>query len=221
MTFDDDVLSALEEAFGADSASLMEELEPESATAGSEAQTEGESSLDELVSQLDLDVLQATKPTLPDQPQRRSRSNEDKQVLVLLGDSYYGLPMKNIIEIQQLPSVTYFPNLPEWIPGVCNLRGNIVSIVDLKLFLGFDPTALNPKTRLVVVRTENQDLTTGFVVDEVVRITEVEPAKIRRPSGRLESQLEPYLMGTYETPDAVTCILDLEAILNSPTLRLE
>lgn len=221
MTFDEDVLSAIEEAFGADSASLMEELDPASISGSLEEHDAGEVSLDELVSKLDLEVLETTKPTLPEQPQRRCRSIEDKHVLVLMGESYYGLPMKNIFEIQQLPAVTYLPNLPEWIPGVCNLRGNIVSVVDLKHFLGFEPTVLNPQSRLVVARTQNQDLTTGFVVDEVVRITEIEPEQVRRPSGRLEGQLGPYLKGTFESQDAVICILDLEATLNSPTLRLE
>ncbi len=85
--------------------------------------------------------------------------------------------MKNILEIQQLPPVTYLPNLPAWIPGVCNLRGNIVSIVDIKQLLGFEVTALGPRTRLVVVRTDNQDLTAGLIVDEIVRIAEMEPAQ--------------------------------------------
>ncbi len=219
MMFDDDVLSALEEAFGADSASLMEELEaiddpPADAPAA-------EQSLDELISQLDQELSEATAEQFRiDQPKRRSRSVDDKHVLVLLGDAHYGLPMKNVLEIQQLPQVTYLPNLPPWIPGVCNLRGNVVSIVDLKQLLGFDPTTLSRNTRMVVVRTDNHDVTTGFVVDEVVRITEVESGKIRRAVGKLAGQLGEYLKGTYETPDAILCILDLETMLNSPTLRL-
>ena len=218
MTFDDDVLSALEEAFGADSAFLMEELEAAEELAGSAA---AEGSLDELVSQVDQAITQsAAEQFRAELPKRRSRSVEDKHVLVQLGDSYYGLPMKNVLEIQQLPPVTYLPNLPAWIPGVCNLRGNIVSIVDVKQLLGFEATTLGPNTRLVVVRTDNQDVTTGFVVDEVVRITEVEPARIRQAVGKLAGQLGEFLKGTYETPDAILCILDLETMLNSPTLRL-
>jgi purine-binding chemotaxis protein CheW len=116
--------------------------------------------------------------------------------------------------------VTYLPHLPDWIPGVCNLRGNIVSIVDLKQLLGFEPSTIGPKTRLVVVRTHSQDLTTGLIVDEVARITEVDAARIHRPTGRLEGQLGAHVKGTYETNDAVICILDLESTLNSPTLRL-
>jgi purine-binding chemotaxis protein CheW len=126
----------------------------------------------------------------------------------------------NIQEIQQLPAVTYLPHLPDWIPGVCNLRGNIVSIVDLKQLLGFESALLGTKTRLVVVRTGNQDLTTGFIVDEVVRIIEVEPEQIRQPAGPLEGHLGQFLKGTYEAGDQVICVLDLEITLNSPTLRL-
>jgi purine-binding chemotaxis protein CheW len=220
MAFDDDVLSALEEAFGADSASLMDELDMDSSEDYPPDAPAGEESLDAFVSRVDQDIAQATsKQARAEQSPRRSRSIADKHVLVLLGDSCIGLPMKNVMEIQPLPAVTYLPHLPAWVPGVCNLRGNILSIVDLKQLLGFEPTILSPKTRLVVVRTENQDLTTGFVVDEVVRITEVEPAVIRRPVGPLEGRLGPFLKGTYETTDAIICILDLETTLNSPTLR--
>jgi purine-binding chemotaxis protein CheW len=219
MAFDDDVLSALEEAFGADSASLMDDLDIETGEEAS-GDSAGEKNLDEVVAELDQEVLeQAALLPRVEHRQRRSRSIEDKHVLVRLGDSFYALPMKNVQEIQQLPMVTYLPHLPEWIPGVCNLRGNIVSIVDLKQLLGFESTNFAAKTRLVVVRSENQDLTTGLVVDEVVRITEVEPANIRRPVGPLEGRLGQFLKGTYETSEAVICVLDLEATLNSPTLR--
>jgi purine-binding chemotaxis protein CheW len=220
MAFDEDVLSALEEAFGMDSASLMEELEMDGCEdpAGDLA---GEDSLDELVSRVDAQLSQAAAEQVrPAELQRRSRSIEDMHIIVALGDSFYGLPMKNVVEIQQLPQVTYLPNLPAWIPGVCNLRGNIVSVVNLKQLLGFEPTALSSKTRFVVVRTDSQDLTTGLMVDEVVRIAEADPARIRRPVGRLEGQLGAYLKGTYEIQDAILCILDLETMLNSPTLRL-
>ncbi len=221
MSFDDDVLSAIEEAFGADSASLMEGLEVDSGEENLSHQNANEESLDDLVAQLDEGFASAPSKDVPQElAPRRTRSLEEKHILVLLGEACYGLPMKNILEIQQLPAVTYLPHLPEWVPGVCNLRGSIVSIVDLKQLFGLEPASLCATNRLVVVRTENQDLTTAFVVDEVVRITEVEPNRIRKPVGPLEGPLAPFLKGTYETPDAVICILDIEATLNSPTLRL-
>jgi len=220
MAFDNDILSAIEEAFGADTAALMEGLELDSTDASSGEEAFGNSNLDDLVAQLDQEILASTRPELPDQPLRRFRSIEDKYVLVQLGDSRYGLPMNNVLEIQQLPDVTYLPNLPEWVPGVCNLHGNILSIVDLKQLLGFEVTNLSSRTRLVVARTNSHDLTTGFVVDEVVRILELEPAQIRPPVGPLEGQLGPFVKGTYEASNAVICMLDLENLLNSPTLRL-
>ncbi len=219
MAFDDDVLSALEEAFGADSASLIDEMDLDAHDEES-ADSSEEISLEELVEELDQEILRQAAETPRVEYRRRSRSIEDKHVLARLGDSYHALPMRNVQEIQQLPMVTYLPHLPDWIPGVCNLRGNIVSIVDLKQLLGFEPTNFASKTRLVVVRTENQELTTGLIVDEVVRITEVEPAFIRPPVGPLQGQLGGFLKGTYETSEAVICVLDLETTLNSPTLRL-
>lgn len=219
MAFDDDVLSALEEAFGADCASLMDDLDLDSSE-GPAPDSSAEKSLEDLVSELDQEIQeQAAEKPRAEPRHRRSRSIEDKHVLARVGDSFYSLPMKNVQEIQQLPTVTYLPHLPEWIPGVCNLRGNIVSIVDLKQLLGFEATNFTAKTRLVVVRTDTQDLTTGLVVDEVVRITEVEPAHIRPPVGPLEGRLGEFLKGTYETTEAVICVLDLESTLNSPTLR--
>jgi purine-binding chemotaxis protein CheW len=218
MDFDDDVLSALQEAFGADSASLLEELED---CEGPSADSAGEESLEELVSRLDGELSEAAQGLgRPAEVQRRSRSVEDKHIIVALGDSFYGLPMKNVMEIQQLPQVTYLPNLPGWIPGVCNLRGNIVSVVDLKQLLGFEPTTVSAKTRFVVARTDSQDLVTGLLVDEVAGIAEADPARIRRPVGRLEGHFGEFLKGTYETNDAILCILDLETMLNSSTLRL-
>ncbi len=71
MTFDDDVLSAIEEAFGTDSASLMDDLEAESAEDFSPEDLGGESSLEDLVGRLDREILETVHKELGGNPQKR------------------------------------------------------------------------------------------------------------------------------------------------------
>ncbi len=72
-------------------------------------------------------------------------------------------------EVGYLPAITPLPNLPGWLKGVGNIRGEIVSIVDLKGFLKF-PGKSEPheKKRLIVV--QNGDMKTGLIVDKILGI---------------------------------------------------
>jgi hypothetical protein len=71
--------------------------------------------------------------------------SDAKHVVFKLGESRYAVPISNVIEIQRVPNVTSIPNVPDWVEGVCNLRGEIISVLDLRSFLSMEGQTSEPR----------------------------------------------------------------------------
>jgi twitching motility protein PilI len=182
----------------------------------------GAGPLDELIAKLEID-FRAAAPiamTAPDRAERvRLAARQTKCLLVRVADNLLALRMENVVEILTAPAVTPIPNTPAWVIGVTNLRGDVVSVCDLRTLLGFEPTAATTRERVVVVRSLSDDTTTSFVVDRVegIRNLLIEAAASRHID--LPEGLAPFVAGTIEYERNLFLVADLERLLASPTLR--
>lgn len=160
----------------------------------------------------ELDSESAVLPTLA-VPARASRF-----VLFTIASTQYAVPEAYVTELERVPNVTPVPHVPEWLRGVTNLRGDIVSVVDLRIYLGLSGF-VPPTARLLVVRLLDEPFTTGLVVDAVGRIVALNPDDIKPPASPLEGPLTPYLTGICSVGDRLVAVLDLDRLLRSPDLR--
>lgn len=104
-------------------------------------------------------------PTSPSSPEL-SR----KLVLFELDEQVFAIPVSNVSEIQREPQITRIPHVPEWVCGVTNLRGSIISVIDLRLRLGLPLPEVGIRRRMIVIRSPVQRVTTGLLVDRVLGI---------------------------------------------------
>ena len=109
----------------------------------------------------------------------------DRVVVFSIGDHEFGLPLKDVKQIAQRPSVTPLPFTPQWLRGLINLRGQVLSATDLRSLLGIQ--SLIPRSeKIIVVRCESSDESTAIVADRVVGIRSTsENASRRRVEGTL------------------------------------
>ncbi len=96
-----------------------------------------------------------------------------------IGRETYGVPITSLHEIVRVPEVTVVPDAPAHVEGVINLRGKIVSVIDLRKRFGEKDVTSTRRNRILVV--EHNGRLCGLIVDaasEVLKIssTEVEPA---------------------------------------------
>jgi len=68
-----------------------------------------------------------------------------------VGRETYGVPITSLHEIVRVPEITVVPDAPVYLEGVINLRGKIVSVMDLRKRLGEKQVALNKHNRILVV----------------------------------------------------------------------
>ncbi|HUB02894.1 MAG TPA: chemotaxis protein CheW [Terriglobales bacterium] len=106
-----------------------------------------------------------------------------------VGRETYGIPIASLHEIVRVPEITAVPDAPDYLEGVINLRGKIVSVVDLRKRFGKPTTAIDRHSRILVV--EHRGRLAGMIVDsasEVVKIpdTDIEAAPAMMREGGLD-----------------------------------
>lgn len=84
----------------------------------------------------------------------------------MLGGGQYVAHMSEVVEILQLPKVTRVPGVKSWVLGIANVRGRMVSVMDLNGLLGL-PSRGNWRSQRVLVIEQN-DFLTGLLVDAVL-----------------------------------------------------
>jgi purine-binding chemotaxis protein CheW len=142
---------------------------------------------------------------------------QEKYVIFSLAGANYAVPMNQVLELGELEHFTPVPHVPAWLLGVTNLRGDIVSVIDLRVLLGLDATAV-PANNLLVAETLAGDLVTCLLVERVQEMASVPASKIQTLDGLQGASLTPYSRGVYKQGDRLLSILDLEGLLRSLTL---
>ena len=87
----------------------------------------------------------------------------------------FGIAVGYVIDILKMQEITPVPGVPANIRGVINMRGDIITVVDVRMRFGFEPREYNARTCIIVV--EVQDDKVGLIVDavdEVISITDDE-----------------------------------------------
>ena len=131
------------------------------------------------------------------------------------------LPTSQLTEILSLSlgQVVPIPDLPSFIMGVCNWRGEVLWLVDLGCLLGFEPLYSQGLYRgqVSIVVAHHQQQTVGLAVEKINQMLWCDPNRIRAsmPS-RVTPELAHCLRGYWSPPgDRVSLILDGESLITS------
>lgn len=162
-----------------------------------------------------LDVPAAALAT-PAMPARATSAG--RYVLLSVASTHYAVPEAYVTELERVPRVTTVPRMPEWLCGVTNLRGDIVSVIDLRTYLGL-PSPTVSTGRMLVVRLLDEPFTTGLIVDAVDRIVTLQAEDVTAPASPLEGTLAPFVSGVCTIGDRLVAVLDVDHLLRSPDIR--
>jgi chemotaxis signal transduction protein len=178
--------------------------------------------LDELIAKLDEEFRGASPTHLlgaDRAARRRLAASQTKCVLARAAGNDLAIRMENVVEILTPPKITFVPNVPDWLIGVTNLRGDVVSVCDLRLFLGLERPPADADFRVVVVRSLKDETATGLVVDGIEGIRGLSLANMPPPSVDLPESLAPYVVGLVQDEQRIRLAFDVERLLASPAIR--
>jgi purine-binding chemotaxis protein CheW len=145
-------------------------------------------------------------------------ATEEKQLVVFqLGAELYGVEISRVHEIIRLQAVTRMPRAPEFVEGVINLRGKVISVVNLRRRFGLPSAEHTRASRIVVVDINDQVI--GMVVDGVSEVLRVNTATIEPPSPAVAGIDSEYLQGIAKLPERLVILLDLDRVLTRDERR--
>lgn len=150
-------------------------------------------------------------------PEKPKVSEGEKYVVFHLDDKIYGIRSSQVAEVLGSLPVTPLPNVPDWLLGIANLRGDIITVVDLrKLWKKNSQPPL--KTRLIVLHSSKNDTSIAFVVDKLNEIVTLSGNEINFSAADFEDSF-PTFFGKAAFKSNTLFLLDVTNILSTLTLE--
>lgn len=125
----------------------------------------------------------------------------------------YALPIAEITAVYQNAVIVPVPCTPEFIAGITNVRGHVLSVVDLGLLLGLPGGDDSADAALIVAEADDDSI--GFRVEAIDEIVELALSSLNPITPTMNLGQAQYLRGIF--PDG-TALLDVNAILDDPRL---
>lgn len=145
-------------------------------------------------------------------------SSKDLQIVGFrVGRETFGVRISHVHEIVRVPEITAVPESPEYVEGVINLRGKIISVVDLRKRFGEKTITSNKKNRILVVEVENKMV--GLIVDAASEVLKIPESAIDLPPNVFEDGELNYVTGVGKMGDRLVILVDLTRILQKGELR--
>jgi purine-binding chemotaxis protein CheW len=138
-------------------------------------------------------------------------SREKHIVGFRVGRETYGVSITALHEIVRVPEITAVPDAPHYLEGVINLRGKIVSVVDLRKRFGKPATELNRRCRILVV--EHGGRLVGMIVDSATEVLKIPEKDIEAAPAMMQEGGLDCVTGLGKYQGRLIILLDISRVL--------
>ena len=154
-------------------------------------------------------------------PEQADPAAEESHTCVVfkLSGSAYGIKIGSVLEMDTVPRITPLPNVPDFVTGVTNLRGEVLPVLNLGSMLGLPVREQVDRGRILMVRTSKGDQTAVLLVDEVRGTTSISFRGLEKPKAQLADPIVPLLFGVGAYQEHVLNVLDLDKLFEVPAVR--
>ena len=126
-------------------------------------------------------------------------------------ESYFAVDALRVQEIIRLGAITPVHHAPDYVLGIINLRGRIVTVLDPGCRLGLGAQELQPQGRILIV--DWQDEQVGLLVTRIHDMVTLEIDQLTEPPSNLKGSLGLFLQGVVQIRDHMVAVLNLEPLL--------
>jgi len=138
-------------------------------------------------------------------------------VTFILAEEIFGVKVEQVQEIISYQKFTKLPEQPAYMPGVFNLRGLVVSAIDLRLRFGLEAKEYDRNTAILVINTVGR--TVGMVVDAVSEVLTLSVEEIQPPPEMRGGVQKEYIQALGKRGDEMVILLDVDRLLNEEELE--
>lgn len=144
---------------------------------------------------------------------------ERQLVTFHLGNDEFGADIMNVKEIVRVSEITKVPNVPLYVEGVCNLRGNVLPIIDGRTRFNMEKKDKDENSRVLVIDINGR--ATGVIVDRVSEVMRINSSEIEATPSIMRTENMDYLSGVLKLDNGnrIILLLDLLKVLNAPEVQ--
>ncbi|PSV03625.1 chemotaxis protein CheW [Photobacterium leiognathi subsp. mandapamensis] len=129
-----------------------------------------------------------------------------------LEDETYGINVMQVREVLRYSEIAPVPGAPDYVLGIINLRGNVVTVIDTRSRFGLMPGEISDNTRIVIIEAEKQVI--GILVDSVAEVVYLRSSEVdSTPSVGTEESAK-FIQGVSNREGQLLILVDLNKLLS-------
>lgn len=146
-----------------------------------------------------------------DDANKKTFENVKQIVCFYLDDQEYGIEINYISEVVSLLPITKLIHVPDFVKGVMNLRGNIIGVIDIKIFFNLSPIIECDETKIIVSNFKEKSV--GLMIDKISEIQLINVNDIAPTPPTVSKRQQTFLKGVVQLSSHPLMLLNIEELL--------
>ena len=128
-----------------------------------------------------------------------------------LDNETYGINVMQVQEVLRHTEIAPVPGAPEYVLGIINLRGNVVTVIDTRQRFGLAPAPVTEQTRIVIIEADRQVV--GILVDSVAEVVYLRQSEIETAPNVGNEESAKFIQGVCHKNDELLILVELDKLL--------
>lgn len=129
-----------------------------------------------------------------------------------LAEETYAIDVLQVQEVLRMTEIAPVPGVPDYILGIINLRGDVVTVIDARRRMSLPAREPDDVSRIVVIDVDRQNV--GILVDAVAEVVQIAPGSIDPAPAVGNEQTSRFILGVTSTGENLTILIDLNRLLS-------
>ncbi|MFB9134838.1 chemotaxis protein CheW [Vibrio sp. AK197] len=144
---------------------------------------------------------------------RKDTSNDEvlQWVTFQLEEETYGINVMQVREVLRYTEIAPVPGAPDYVLGIINLRGNVVTVIDTRARFGLMEGEITDNTRIIVIESEHQVI--GILVDSVAEVVYLRSSEIDTTPSVGTDESAKFIQGVSNRDGQLLILVDLNKLL--------
>ncbi|EGU49073.1 chemotaxis signal transduction protein [Vibrio ichthyoenteri ATCC 700023] len=145
---------------------------------------------------------------------RKDQSNDEvlQWVTFQLEEETYGINVMQVREVLRYTEIAPVPGAPDYVLGIINLRGNVVTVIDTRSRFGLMEGEITDNTRIIVIESEHQVI--GILVDSVAEVVYLRSSEIDTTPSVGTDESAKFIQGVSNREGKLLILVDLNKLLS-------
>lgn len=144
---------------------------------------------------------------------KKDKSNDEvlQWVTFQLEEETYGINVMQVREVLRYTEIAPVPGAPDYVLGIINLRGNVVTVIDTRARFGLVQGEVTDNTRIIVIESERQVI--GILVDSVAEVVYLKTSEIDTTPSVGTEESSKFIQGVSNRDGKLLILVDLNKLL--------